>query len=118
MPNTFPTATEARAGSRNNLAIHAEIRAIEAAIYAAIDAGKLSVEITNSPFTDPMSYDPLNEAKIDARDYYGALFSNAGDRSLKEQIDFVQKNFVDLGYQCQPLKNTSTGNTFLWKVLW
>lgn len=118
MTNTFPTASQARAGSRNNLAIHAEVRSLEAAIYGAIDQGLLEVEISSSPMTDPLSYDPLNEAKIDARDYFAALFSDAGDRSLKEQIDFVQKTFVDLGYQCQPLKNASTGNTFKWRILW
>lgn len=118
MPNTFPTATEARAGSRNNLAIHAEVRAIEAAIYGAIDAGMLSVDVKDSPFTNGNAININDPLTIDPSDYYGALFGNAGDRSLKEQIDFVQKNFVDLGYQCQPLKNTSTGNTFFWRVLW
>lgn len=116
--NTFPTAAEARAGSRNNLAIHAEIRAIEQSIYQAIDGGKLTVDIKDSPFTDPLSYDPANEAKLDARDYYGALFSDVYDRSLREQIEIVQKNFTDLGYQITPLKNTSTGNTFMWRILW
>ncbi len=119
--NTFPTAAEARAGSRNNLAIHAEIRALEEAIYQAIEAGELSVEVGKSivsPMTDPLSYDPLNEAKIDARDYYSVLFADLDNRSLKEQIDIVQKNFVDLGYQVTPLKNTSTGNTFFWRIFW
>lgn len=126
MPNTFPTAKEARAGSRNNLAIHAEIRAIEAAIYGAIDEGKLTVEVKDSPFTNETAINYNDPLTIDPTDYHGALFGDASSRflkeeiyrSLKEQIDFVQKNFVDLGYQCQPLKNTSTGNTFLWKVLW
>lgn len=116
--STFPTATEARAGSRNNLAIHAEIRWIENKIYQTIEAGLLNIDISDSPFTDPLSYDPANEAKLDARDYYGALFSDVYDRSLREQIDIVQKNFRDLGYQITPLKNTSTGNTFLWRIMW
>jgi hypothetical protein len=118
---TFPTASEARAGSRNNLAVHAEIRAIEQAIYQAIEEGELSVDVGKtvvSPMTDPQSYDPSNEAKTDARDYYGVLFAEVDNRSLKEQIDIVQKNFVDLGYQVTPLKNTSTGNTFFWRILW
>lgn len=116
--STFPTATEARAGSRNNLAIHAEIRAIETHIYAAIETGQLSVDITDSPFTDPLSYDPLNEAKLDARDYYATLFTDNYDRSLQEQIDLVQRTFVDLGYQVTPLKNANTGNTFMWRIMW
>jgi len=129
--NTFPTAAEARAGSRNNLAIHAEIRAIEQAIYSCIEAGLLTVEVGKayvdtegktigylSPMTDPATYDPLNQAKYDARDYHDVLFADLNDRSLKEQIDFVQKTFVDLGYQMTPLKNTSTGNTFYWRIYW
>jgi len=116
--NTFPTASEARSGSRNNLAIHSEIRWIEQKIYQTIEDGKLNVDVMDSPMTDPLSYDPLNEAKLDARDYYGALFSDVYDRSLREQIDIVQKNFRDLGYQITPLKNTSTGNTFMWRIMW
>jgi len=115
---TFPTAAEARAGSRNNLVIYDEIRWIERKIFEAIELGKLSLDVKDSPFTDPLSYDPLNEAKLDARDYYGALFSDVYDRSLREQIDLVQKNFYDLGYQIVPLKNLSTGNTFMWRILW
>lgn len=118
---TFPTAAEARAGSRNNLVIHAEIRAIEQAIYQAIEDGELSVDVGKSvvsPMTDPLSYDPQNEAKIDARDYFAVLFADVDNRSLKEQIDIVQKNFADLGYQVTPLMNTSTGNTFFWRIFW
>lgn len=116
--STFPTAAEARAGSRDNLVIHAEIRAIEAHIYAAIEAGKLIIEVQDSPMTDPLSYDPLNEAKVDARDYYTTLFTDNYDRSLQEQINIVQRNFVDLGYQVTPLANKATGNTFLWRIMW
>lgn len=116
--STFPTAAEARSGARNNLVIHDEIRWIERKIFETIELGKLNVDVTNSPFTDPLSYDPANEAKVDARDYYGALFSDVYDRSLREQIEMVQKNFHNLGYNIVPLKNLSTGNTFLWRIFW
>lgn len=116
--NTFPTAVEARAGSRNNLAIHAEIRALEAAIYATIAQAKLNVDVNDSPFTDPLTIDPLDPTKLDAEDYFAALFSDNGDRALREQINVVQKNFADLGYQITPLKNTSTENTFFWRIMW
>ena len=108
--STFPTAAEARAGSRNNLTIHAEIRSIEQLIYTAISDGSLSVRITTSPMTNPLA--------LGSNAYYKVLFEDFNDRSLKEQIDIVRKNFVDLGYQVTPLKNTSTGNTFLWEILW
>ena len=128
--NTFPTATDARAGSRNNLAIHAEIRAIEDAIYTTIALGFLNVDVGTgttvngvttgfvSPMTDPMSYNPNTPNAISALDYYGVLFASVDNRSLREQTDIVQQNFSDLGYQISPLKNTSTGNTFFWRILW
>jgi len=123
--NTFPTAAEARSGSRNNIAIHDEIRAIESDIYEAIAAGKMNVDVKNSPFTVTPAQD-APDSDINAYDYYGAIFSDTPGnsdvdllyRSLKEQIDIVQQNFTSLGYQVQPLQNTDTGNTFFWRILW
>ena len=108
--SSFPTASEARAGSRNNIAIHNEIRAIEMAIYLAITDGAMNIRVTSSPMTNPLA--------MGSNTYYKVLFEDFDDRVLKEQIDMVQKNFVDLGYQVTPLKNTSTGNTFLWEIFW
>lgn len=116
--STFPTAAEARAGSRNNLAIHDEIRHIEGKIYEAITAGVLSLEVTDSPMTDVSSPNYDKEGVVDPLDYYTALFSDNGDRSLIEQVLFVQKNFVDLGYQMTPLKNLSGGRSFFWRIMW
>lgn len=116
--STFPTAAEARAGSRDNLSIHAEVRAIERAIYEAIELGKYEVEVINSPMTDATSVNYMDDALIDASDYFATLFTDVNDRTLSEQIAIVQKTFVDLGYQVTPLKNTSTGNTFKWRILW
>lgn len=116
--STFPTAAEARAGSRNNLAIHAEIRFLEAEIYRTMDTGKLNVDVKTSPMTNPESPDFEDPQVVDPSDYYAALFNDTFDRSLREQIDCVQKNFRDLGYQITPLKNTSSGRTFFWRILW
>jgi hypothetical protein len=116
--NNFPTALEARAGSRNNLVIHAEIRFIEAAIYQAIANGVLNLDIKDSPMTNPSSPDFDDPTKVDPLDYYTVLFEDDDNRSLKEQIDYVQKNFVDLGYQVTPLKNTGSGRTFFWRIMW
>jgi hypothetical protein len=126
---TFPTAAEARAGSRNNLAIHAEIRDVEELIYQAISEGKLGVDVTTSSFTKSVIVDPegpANPEGVDPIDYFYALFDDAGVRSahevlfrsLREQIDLVRKNFRDLGYQITPVKNTSAGNRFMWRILW
>jgi hypothetical protein len=108
--SSFPTAAEARAGSRNNLAIHAEIRFLEAKIYTAIEAGLLEVNVIDSPMTDP-----LVETSAD---YYSAVFGPSGDRSLKEQVEFVKSNFLDLGYQVYALENSATGDSLKWRIMW
>jgi hypothetical protein len=115
--STFPTAAEARAGSRNNLIIHAEIRAIEQAIYQAIEQGEYEVEVSTSPMTNPLDVNYQNEDVVDPSDYFATLFTDVNIRTLTEQIDIVRKTFVDLGYQVTPLK-ANTGNTFKWRILW
>jgi hypothetical protein len=129
--STFPTALEARAGSRNNLVIHAEIRAIEQAIYRAIDAGDYQVDVGRvsfdvdgvkhgyaSPMTDPFDPNLGDIVKVDPTDYFAVLFTSAEDRVLREQIDFVQQVFRNLGYQITPLKNSNSGKTFMWRIMW
>jgi hypothetical protein len=104
----FPTAKDARDGSRNNLKIYDEIRFIEQAILAAIGEGLLIVQIKTSPMTNVETGIP----------YYATLFEDANDRSLAEQMNIVEKNFVDLGYTVVRKQNTVTGNTFYWEILW
>jgi len=116
--STFPTAAEARAGSRNNLVIHAEIRSIEQAIYQAIENGEYEVEIDNSPMTNAFDINYQDEEVVDPSDYFATLFTEVNSRTLTEQVLLVQKTFVDLGYQITPLKNSRTGNTFKWRILW
>lgn len=115
--STFPTASEARAGSRNNLIIHAEIRAIEQAIYQAIEDGFYEVEVSSSPMTNPLDINYQSDEVIDPSDYFATLFTEVNTRTLTEQISIVQKTFIDLGYQMTPLK-ANTGNTFKWRILW
>ena len=116
--STFPTAAEARAGARNNLAIHAEVRAVEQAIYRAIEDGFYEVEVSTSPMTNPLAVNINDPETVDPSDYFATLFTDVNDRTLSEQVGIVQTTFVDLGYQMTPLKNTSTGNTFKWRILW
>lgn len=116
--STFPTAAEARAGSRNNLAIHAEVRWIERKIYEAIEAGTYETEVIDSPMTDPLSPNFQKEDVVDPSDYFATLFTDATDRTLSEQLQIVQQTFLDLGYQITPLKSGASGRTFKWRILW
>jgi hypothetical protein len=120
--SNFPTAAEARAGSRNNLAIHDEIRFIEAQIYQAIEDHEFLIRISGSPMTNPLSPNFDDPLVVDPSDYYAAEFSDYSDtvkdRSLREQMDMVAQNFTNLGYQVTRLKNNSSGRTFLWEIIW
>lgn len=55
----FPTGPEARIGARNNIVIFNEIRDIEFAILAAIDAGQLGVAVENTFMTNTALFSPV-----------------------------------------------------------
>ena len=127
--NIFPTASEARTGSRNNIAIMNEVRAIEMAILQEIENGNFNVDIGTgttvggvttgyvSPMTDPLNGGNSNPV-ISSQMYYSVIFGTLDNRSLREQVEMVKRNFKDLGYQVTILVNASTGNTFFWRIFW
>lgn len=89
MTKVFPTAIEARAGARNNVRIYEEIRHLEAAVLAAIDAGDLSVSVTDSYMTS-----------LDTGVEYCAVWLNElEDRSKAEQMVIVDRHFTNMGYE-------------------
>lgn len=103
MTKVFPTAIEARAGARNNVRIYEEIRHLEAAVLAAIDAGDLSVSVTDSYMTS-----------LDTGVEYCAVWLNElEDRSKAEQMVIVDRHFTNMGYEIsRKLANdTSVGET-------
>ncbi len=46
MANIFVTATQARKNTRDNSAVHEEVRLLDAQVLAKIDIGELSVRVT------------------------------------------------------------------------
>lgn len=104
----FPNAIEARAGSRNNLAIYDEIRFIERSILEVISQGQLKVQINTSPMTSIGT----------GESYYLVHIGDLNDRSLAEQMLMVEKHFKNMGYQIVRKANLATKTTFFWEVLW
>lgn len=112
----FPSAEQARQGSRNNVLIHREIRHIEEAILDAIEDGLLTVNVT----TSYMTLLGTDEEPGSGRDYFAAWMDNAqdADRALVDQMNNVLIYFKDLGYS---IIRKSTGQgalTFKWEIMW
>lgn len=105
MSKIFTNATEARRNTRNNVLIHNEVRSIENQVLAAVNNGDLDIEVTNTTITQDQSY-------------YQVWFGIVTNPALRDQIDFVQEYFRNLGYSIQVLENTSTGNTIKWRIAW
>jgi hypothetical protein len=105
MSKIFTTATEARRNTRNSVLIHNEIRSIENQVLAAVQDGDLSVEIDDTELTTLTAY-------------YNVWFGITQNATLRDQIDFVQEYFRNLGYNFQILENTQTGNTLTWRITW
>ena len=56
MASIFTNASTARTNTRNNSVIHGEVRAIEAAVLANIDAGVLYANATGTTMTNSNAY--------------------------------------------------------------
>lgn len=112
----FPTAEQARAGSRNNVLVHQEIRYIENAILTAIDTGYLQVNITGSYMTTAGT----DQSPGSGRAYFTAWMADPtdADRSLLDQMNNVLIHFKDLGYSIirKPVGNNPV--SFKWEILW
>lgn len=105
----FPTAEQARRGSRNNVTIHQEIRAIEEAILAAIQDGELSVQVKNSHMTSAET----------GESYYLAWDGpGEADRALVDQMNNVLIYFKDMGYSIIRKTNADIPTLFYWEVMW
>lgn len=106
MANIFINATQARKNTRDNSVIHNEIRILEGAVLASVDAGELSATVsTGTDVTD-------NDI------YYKAYYGITEDRTLLDQLDYITQYFTNLGYSIKIKENTSTGNTLIWDISW
>jgi len=100
MANIFVNATTARRDTRNNSIIHSEIRSIEAAVLANIDAGVLYANVnSNTTMTDV---------------YNGVT----NDATKLDQVNYVKDYFTGLGYGVSILTNTTTEDTITWNISW
>jgi len=106
MANIFVNATQARLDTRNNTVIHGEVRHIESAVLANIDAGVLYANVSSGT------------TMTDSNVYYKAYYGITEDRSILDQIDYVQKYFTDRGYGVKIKQNTVTTDTITWNISW
>lgn len=106
MANIFVNATTARRDTRNNSVIHSEIRSIESAVLANIDAGVLYANVTS------------NTTMTGSNVYYNVYNGITTDATKLDQINYVKDYFTGLGYGVSILTNTSTEDTITWNISW
>jgi len=106
MADIFTTATQARKDSRNNSVIHNEIRAIESKVIANIDSGVLYANVISST--------TMTNSNV----YYNVWNGVTTDPTKLDQLNYVKKYFVNLGYGVDILTNSSSNNTITWNLSW
>lgn len=106
MANIFVNATVARRDSRNNSVIHSEVRSIESAVLANIDAGVLYANIISGT------------TMTDSNAYYNVYNGITTDPTKLDQINYVKDYFTGLGYGVSILTNSSSGDTITWNISW
>lgn len=103
---TFINAVQARQNTRDQSVIHDEIRSIESAILANIDAGVLYANISNGT------------AMTDSNVYYNVYNGLSDDATVLDQINYVTRYFINLEYGVIITTNDSTGDTIRWNISW
>jgi hypothetical protein len=92
--------------SRNDLTIFDEVTAISRQIIISSNNGDYTASVSSGT------------TMTDSTSYYDVWIGSTQDRKLLDQMNIVVSHFTQLGYQIQRLTNTSTNNTFIWKVEW
>lgn len=106
MANIFVNATTARRDSRNNSVIHSEVRGIESAVLANIDAGVLYANVNSgTTMTNSVTY-------------YNVWNGVTTDPTKLDQMNYVKDYFVNLGYAVYVGTNSSSNNTITWNISW
>jgi hypothetical protein len=106
MANIFVNATQARLNTRNNSVIHAEVRSIENTVLSNIDSGVLYANVSSGT------------AMTSSNAYYFVYNGVTSDPTKLDQINFVKKYFVDLGYGVNITTNSTTNATIQWNISW
>jgi hypothetical protein len=105
MSNIFVNATQARRDTRNNSVIHAEVRSIEQAVLANIDAGVLYANVTSGT------------AMTTSNAYYFVYTGVTTDPTKSDQLAVVKNHFVNLGYSVNITTDDVTA-TINWNINW
>jgi RIO-like serine/threonine protein kinase len=107
MPHTiFPSASEARFKSRNDVLIYEEIRELESEVLTAVDLNEFEVIVSSgSTMTDTPIYQQVHEGLV-------------VDKVIRDQLDQVLRHFNNLGYNIRIRTNTQTENTIQWIIQW
>lgn len=106
MASVFVNAATARKDTRNNVVIHGEVRAIESAVLANIDAGVLYANVSTGT--------TMTTSNV----YYHAYFDVTTDRTKADQVNYVNQHFKDLGYAIKITQNPVTTDTLIWNISW
>jgi hypothetical protein len=106
MASIFTNAATARKDTRNNVIIHGEVRSIENAVLANIDAGVLYANVSSGT------------TMTDSNAYYYAYFDVTTDPARSDQVNYVAQYFRDLGYNVKITQNASTTDTLVWNIAW
>ena len=106
MANIFTNATQARKDTRNNVTVHGEVTSLESKVLANIDAGVLYANVS------------ANTTMTTRNVYYNVWNSITTDPTKLDQINYVKKHFVDLGYGVSITTNTESNNTIVWNISW
>ena len=85
---------------------HGEITSLESKVFANIDAGVLHANVSTGT--------TMTTSNV----YYNVHNSIITDPTKKDQIDYVKKHFVDLGYGINITTNTESNNTIVWNISW
>jgi hypothetical protein len=105
MAGIFVNASTARSNTRNNTVIHAEISAIENAVFANIDVGVLYANVNNTVMTNSNVY------------YY--VWNNiVTDNTKLDQLNYVKNYFTNLGYGVNLVTDMSSNTTLQWNISW
>jgi len=106
MANIFTNATQARKDTRNNVTVHGEVTSLESKVLANIDSGVLYANVS------------ANTTMTTSNVYYNAWNSIITDPTKLDQINYVKKHFVDLGYGVSITTNPESNNTIVWNISW
>lgn len=105
MTNLY-TSQIAKIMANNDLVVFDEITSIaRQVIIQSLDGNYEAVISSGTTMTDSTSY-------------FDSWIDLTPDKKLNQKMNIVIDYFEKLGYNIQRQTNTSTNNTFIWKVTW